>query len=157
MQRKTRCGVIGLMPQQLGIDAADFKARQARNPLAIIGAGNKEDLRMAWLWLKAVPWGTLISNAPAVVESARKLLDRKGQQGAARGPGDSSPAALQQRVAELEERQRKMVELIESLAKSNEEMTKALSYLRSRSAFNLKVNIALTVAVIGLALKLVYG
>jgi hypothetical protein len=112
---------------------------------------------MAWIWLKAVPWGTLISNAPAVVESARKLLDRKTQQGSARSPGDNSPQALQQRVEELEERQRKMVELIESLAKSNEEMTRALGYLRRRTTFNLKVNIALVVAVIGLALKLVYG
>lgn len=113
---------------------------------------------MAWLWLKAVPWSTLISNAPAVVEGARKLLDRRSAQGApAHDPGDASPQALQQRITELEERQRKMVELIESLAKSNEEMTKAVSYLRLRSAFNFKVNIALIVAVVGLALKLVYG
>lgn len=113
---------------------------------------------MAWLWLKAVPWGTLISNAPAVVESARKLLDRRGgQEVTARDAGDASPQALQQRIAELEERQREMVELIESLAKSNEEMTKALTYLRLRTAFNFKVNIGLIVAVVGLALKLVYG
>ena len=113
---------------------------------------------MAWMWLKAVPWSTIISNAPAVVDRARKILDRASSQDAPAGnAGDSSPDALQRRVAALEERQRKMAELIETLASSNEEMTKALSYLRLRAAFNFKLNIALVVAVIGLALKLVYG
>ncbi len=111
---------------------------------------------MSWLWLKAVPWGTIISNAPAVVESARKLLDRKAQADAGSTAG-SGPEALQQRVAELEARQRKMVELIESLARSNEEMTRALTYLRVRASFNFKVNIALIVAVVGLMIKMVYG
>lgn len=113
---------------------------------------------MSWIWLKAVPWSTIISNAPAVVDRARKMLDRGSSQSApARNAGDVSPEGLQRRVAQLEERQRKMVELIETLATSNEEMAKALGYLRLRTAFNFKVNIALVVAVIGLALKLVYG
>lgn len=112
---------------------------------------------MAWMWLKAVPWSTIISNAPAVVDRARKMLDRGSAQSSTRSAGDTSPEGLQRRVAELEERQRKMVELIETLASSNEEMTKALGYLRLRTAFNFKLNIALVVAVVGLALKLVYG
>lgn len=113
---------------------------------------------MAWMWLKAVPWSTIISNAPAVVDRARKILDRGSSQGTPpRNAGDGSPEGLQQRVAELEERQRKLAELVETLASSNQEMAKALTYLRLRTAFNFKLNIALVVAVVGLALKLVYG
>ncbi|MGH8679482.1 MAG: hypothetical protein ACREUQ_14165 [Burkholderiales bacterium] len=110
------------------------------------------------MWLKAVPWGTIIANAPAMVKSARRLIERRSSQSAAgRDALGTGPEALQARVLELEERQRKMAELIESLAESNERMTEALTYLRARASLNFRISILLVVAVISLMLKLVFG
>ena len=63
---------------------------------------------MSWLWLKAVPWTTILATAPALVDGARKLLERRGesaQQGAA-GAAASDPAALFGRIQALADLQR---------------------------------------------------
>lgn len=110
---------------------------------------------MAWMWLKAVPWGTIIANAPAMVNSARRLIEKRTSHGIAeRETPGTSPEALQARVLELEERSRKMAELIESLAESHERMTEAVTYLRARATLNFRISVLLVVAVIALTVKL---
>ncbi len=51
---------------------------------------------MPWLWLKAVPWGTIVATAPTVVHGACKLLERRGQtmQRPAADEAPTDPAAL---------------------------------------------------------------
>ena len=110
---------------------------------------------MSWLWLKAVPWGTIISNAPTIVDSARKLLDRRS---AAGEPGDAmatDPTSLAQRLRVVELRQQEMLDLIDKLANSNEQLSEAVTYLRARAALNFRLAIVLAVIVATLVVHLV--
>lgn len=98
---------------------------------------------MAW-WLKAVPWSVIIANTPALVDSARKLLDKhRGGSSAVRPAPEQEDGSAGQRIAELESRQRKMLELIESLASSNQQMMEAIVWLRSRARIQFAISIML--------------
>ena len=101
---------------------------------------------MAFVWLKAVPWSTIIANAPLIVDGARKLVAlvrntsaagrRDEQVAAVSGDPDTQMAALHARIAQLENEQRQSAELLSALADSNEQMAQALEYLRKRVTFN---------------------
>lgn len=109
---------------------------------------------MSWLWLKVVPWGTIISNAPTIVESARKLLDRRGAAGEIVDESASDPASFAQRLRIVELRQQEMLDVIDKLANSNEQLTEAVTYLRARAAFNFRLSLVLAVVV---AVLVVHG
>lgn len=110
---------------------------------------------MSWLWLKAVPWTTILATAPALVDSARKLLERRGENFQQGGGGASVPeaAALIGRIQALEARQQQIAEMVESLARSNEQLTSAVQYLRSRAAWNFRIALVLAIAVAYLLLR----
>ncbi len=114
---------------------------------------------MPWLWLKAVPWGTIVATAPTVVHGACKLLERRGQtmQRPAADEAPTDPAALVRRIQALEMRAQQMAERIESLARSKEELAAAVQTLRARAVWNFRLAILLAVANAGLALKLLLG
>jgi hypothetical protein len=113
---------------------------------------------MAFVWLKAVPWSTIIANAPLIVDGARKLVSlvrntsaperRNEQVGAVSGDPDVQIAALHARIVQLENEQRQSAELLSALADSNEQMAQALEYLRKRVRFNGRIAAAALVGVI---------
>ncbi|NIO42272.1 MAG: hypothetical protein GTO41_20245 [Burkholderiales bacterium] len=109
---------------------------------------------MSWLWLKAVPWGTIIANAPTIVEGARKLLERRAAAGELVDDSASDPASVAQRLRIVELRQQEMLDVIDKLANSNEQLTEAVTYLRARAAFNFRLALVLTVVV---AILVVHG
>lgn len=102
---------------------------------------------MSWLWLKAVPWGTIIANAPTIVEGARKLLDRREAGAELVEESSSDPASLAQRLRIVELRQQEMLDVINELANSNEQLTEAVTYLRARAKFNFRLSMVLAVIV----------
>jgi len=102
---------------------------------------------MSWLWLKAVPWGTIIANAPTIVEGARKLLDRREAGAELVEESSSDPASLAQRLRIVELRQQEMLDVINELANSNEQLTEAVTYLRARAKFNFRLSMVLAVVV----------
>ena len=55
----------------------------------------------------------------------------------------------------VEFRQQEMLDLIDKLANSNEQLTEAITYLRARAALNLRLAIALAVIVAILVVHLV--
>lgn len=114
---------------------------------------------MSWLWLKAVPWGTVLATAPALVDSARKLLERRAQAtlGATSDTTASDPAALVRRIQRLEGRQQQIAELLESLATSNEQLSAAVQYLRARSVWNFRIAVVLALVVAVLAARLLWA
>ena len=113
---------------------------------------------MAWLWLKAVPWSTIISNAPTIVEGARKLLDRRGTGSGAVSESATDPASLAQRLRIVELRQQEMLDVIDKLANSNEQLTEAVTYLKSRAVFNFRLAIVLSLVLASLLAKgLIFG
>jgi hypothetical protein len=100
---------------------------------------------MSW-WLKAVPWSVIIANAPALVEGARKLLDKRRSTEAGDLPVDET--SLARRLAALEGRERRMLELIESLANSNQQLIVALDGMRRRLRIGFAVAIALAIGLL---------
>jgi hypothetical protein len=111
---------------------------------------------MAWFWLKAVPWSTILANAPAVVDGARKLIERRNQE-RQQGLDPADPAtasAVANRLQAVEKRQQEIMELIESLAKSNHQLVRALESLRVRAAWSLRIALALAVVGVILSIKL---
>jgi hypothetical protein len=112
-----------------------------------------EESVMSWFWLKAVPWGTIISNAPTIVEGARKLLDRRSAESTVVDKTASDPASLAQRLRIVELRQQEMLDVIDKLAKSNEQLTEALTYLKARAAFNFRLSVVLAVVLAVLVVK----
>ena len=100
---------------------------------------------MAW-WLKAVP--LILANAPALVDGARKLLDKRRTAGETLRVDAGDEGAIARRLAQLENRERKMLELIESLASSKQQLAGAVSALRLRARINLGISIALAIGLL---------
>lgn len=100
---------------------------------------------MSW-WLKAVP--LILANAPALVDGARKMLDKRRPvaDGARGGAGEEGP--VEQRLALLENRERKMLELIESLATSNQQMIEAIAALRQRARISMGISVVLFIGLL---------
>jgi len=104
---------------------------------------------MSPLWLKAVPWSTLISNTPLIVDGAKKLVAMvKSKPVAEKIPpaadmpvGDtrSELVSLRARIQRLEEEQRQAAELVRAMAESQAQMTQVLEALRVRGRVNLRV------------------
>ena len=97
------------------------------------------------LWLKAVPWSAIISNAPLIVDGAKKLAslvrntppERNGKQvNPTAGESLSETGALHARIKQLEEEQRQSAELLRAMAETNAQMAQALEYLRRRARVN---------------------
>jgi hypothetical protein len=106
---------------------------------------------MAWFWLKAVPWSTIIANAPQLVNSARKIIERRNVGQAEIDPSATDPAALARRVQVLEARQQQIAELVESLAKSNEQLIQAIQYVKLRLTWAIRAVFLLALIALALA------
>lgn len=131
---------------------------------------------IAWLTvLKAVPWGDVISNAPVVVDGARKLWNTVGRKAgrdaeapattpsgpAAQAPLDPATALvqLQSRMdandARLEALHDQMVtssELIKALAEQNGQLIARIDTMRRRAAW-LAVGLVVAIVVALIALS----
>lgn len=114
---------------------------------------------MPWLWLKAMPWGTILATAPTVVHGARKLLGqrRRSIRPPAEDEARTEPAALVHRIRAMEMRAQQMAERIESLAGGNEELAAAVQALRLRAVWSFRLAILLAIVVAGLAFRLLLG
>lgn len=103
------------------------------------------------VWLKAVPWSTIIANAPLLVDGAKKLASmvrskpesavavRPPAGGTFTGGPQSEFAWLQERIERLEEEQRQSAELLRTMAETNAQMAQALEYLRARVRMSYRI------------------
>ena len=95
---------------------------------------------MSLLWLKNVPWATILANAPGVVDGAKKLAAAMRNKPAVadlpEAPPSSDPGA---RLLAIEEQQRATAQLLRSLAEQNAQMANALEALRQRARLHLRV------------------
>jgi hypothetical protein len=101
---------------------------------------------MALFWLKAVPWSTIVSNAPLIVDGAKALANlARSKAGAAAQPASSTLSgdpqtdltALSARVQQLEREQRQAADLLRSMAESNAQLAQAVDALRRRAVRNM--------------------
>ena len=97
-----------------------------------------------WLALKAIPWDTILANAPAILRSADALLsDTKVRPPAAASRNDIQ--ALADRVAVLEQRDRETAELLTRVSTQVAALTTAVEVLEARARWLLVVAIAASV------------
>ena len=124
-------------------------------------------MALNWLFaLKAVPWADVVQAAPAIVKGARKLFNTAresqpppvGDSEAYVPGGDGVPARLQRlevALQNLDAEQSSSAELIRSLAEQNARVIEAIEVLRARVRLLLGVSIALTVALVAIAVWLI--
>ena len=95
-----------------------------------------------WLLaLRAIPWDTILANAPAILRSTEALLsETKGRPPAAASRNDIQ--ALADRVALLEQRDRETAELLTRISTQVAALTTAGEVLEARVRWLLVVAIA---------------
>ena len=98
-----------------------------------------------WLLaLKAIPWDTILANAPAILRSADALRsETKVRAPAAHSRNDTQ--AIADRVAVLEQRDRETAELLTRLSTQVAELTAAGEVLEARARWLLVLAIAASV------------
>jgi len=117
---------------------------------------------MSPAWLKALPWSTIISNAPMIVDGAKKLASLVKSKAV---PDEIPPAsaniidnpqaeltALRARVQRLEEEQRQIAELMRTLAESQAQITEVVDALRTRARLGVGLAVILLISVVILVL-----
>ncbi|MET0350388.1 MAG: hypothetical protein ABW067_11410 [Rhizobacter sp.] len=110
--------------------------------------------------LKVVPWGDVITAAPAIVKGARKMFSRTEDEPAPVVPPGADPherlRLLEARLQEMAEREQASAKLIEALAEQNAAVVGAINVLRARARWLLAINAVLLVLLsVGVALS--YG
>jgi hypothetical protein len=96
------------------------------------------------LALKAIPWDTILANAPAILRSADALLsETKVRSPATAARNDMQ--ALVARVAVLEQRDRETAELLTRISTQVSALTTAVEVLEARARWLLVVAIAMSV------------
>ena len=95
-----------------------------------------------WLLaLKAIPWDTILANAPAILRSTDALLsETKARPPAAASRNDMQ--ALADRVAVLEQRDRETAELLTRITTQVAALTTAVEVLEARARLLLVLAIA---------------
>ena len=111
-------------------------------------------MAIPWLLaLKAIPWGTILANAPSIVGSADALVSKTSALPVAASGNDLH--ALTDRVAALEQRDHDTAELLMRVTAQIEALTAAGEVLQARAQWLLVVAIAASVvAVVAVVLAL---
>jgi hypothetical protein len=117
---------------------------------------------MAPVWLKAVPWSTILSNAPVILDGAKKLValvksrasDSTAAASSAVTEAPPDLASLSTRVQELAQRQQETAELLRSLAETNAQLTQAVEALRRRATGNFRLAVIALVCLAAMGLWL---
>jgi hypothetical protein len=96
------------------------------------------------LALKAIPWDSILANAPGILRSANVLLsETKVRSGAAASRNDVQ--ALADRIAVLEQRDRETAELLTRVTAQLAALTTASEVLEARARWLLVVAVAASV------------
>ena len=86
------------------------------------------------LAMKAIPWGTLLANAPTIMKSADALLNEtRARQGQAAPGRDDHLHAIATHVAALQQRDRETAELLKQLTSQVSALTTATEVLEARA------------------------
>lgn len=110
--------------------------------------------------LKVVPWGDVITAAPAIVKGARKMFSRTEDEPAPVVPPGADPnerlRLLEVRLQEMADREQASAKLIAALAEQNAAVVDAIGVLRARARWLVAFNAVLLV-LLAAGLVLSYG
>ena len=97
-----------------------------------------------WLFaLKAIPWETILANAPSILRSADELVSKTMRRPDAASRSDVQ--ALADRIALLEQRDRETAELLTRVTAQVGALTTAVEVIEARTRWLLVVAIAAAV------------
>jgi hypothetical protein len=106
--------------------------------------------------LRAIPWVTILANAPSIVRSANAL--RSKAQAPPEAAASNTLPALGDRIAALEQRDRESAEVITQLTAQVAALTTAGEVLEARARWLLIIAIgALTIALVAVVAVFVRG
>ena len=88
-------------------------------------------MAIPWLLLKAIPWDTILANAPSILRSANALVSKTKARTDAAPRNDIQ--ALADRIAVLEQRDSEMAELLTSVTAQVAALTTAGKMLEARA------------------------
>ena len=116
-----------------------------------------KEMAISWISaLKMVPWDVVVSNAPGVVDGARKLWNGIGKKKEAVEDETTADVSLEARlealeadVSHLQQEMASSAELIKALADQNAQLVQAVAVLRKRQQLMLGA-LAILAAGIGL-------
>jgi ATP/maltotriose-dependent transcriptional regulator MalT len=117
---------------------------------------------MSPLWLKSLPWSTILSNAPLIVEGAKKLASLVKSKPAEEVIAQATDAfhddaselsALRARVQRLEEEQGRSVELVRTMAETQAQMAQVLEAFRIRGRLSMRVAM---ISLVGVGMLLIW-
>src|SRR5687767_8637855 len=98
-----------------------------------------------FLALKAIPWDTILANAPAILRSTEALLSETKARRPPAAASRNDIQALADRVAVLEQRDRETAELLTRVSAQVVALTTAGEVLEARARWLLVVAIAASV------------
>jgi hypothetical protein len=110
-------------------------------------------MAIPWLLLKAIPWDTILANAPSILRSADALMSKTRVRPDAASRNDIQ--ALADRIAVLEQRDSEAAELLTSVTAQVAALTTAGKMLEARARWLFMVAIGasvVSVLAIGVAL-----
>jgi hypothetical protein len=82
--------------------------------------------------LKAVPWGTLLANGPAIARAAEGMLSKSHASRAQAEQTGDALRALGERVSALEANQVELSELVKRMADQGQRLTESADVLAAR-------------------------
>lgn len=108
-----------------------------------------------WLTaLKALPWGTILSQAPTVVDAANRLLSASKRKRAPPGTTDELEV-LKDRVAALEEHDQADAAVVKQLADQVAQLSRASQVVAVRVRMVLLISVvAIAIGIVSIALTL---
>ena len=101
----------------------------------------------------AVPWAQIIRWAPQIISVSRELLQKTRRTAPAPLTRAADDSNLAQRIAALEENERRQAELVERMAEQQASIARAVLLLHRRVRILIGVVIVLAVALAWVALR----
>lgn len=83
--------------------------------------------------LKAIPWSTLLSQAPTLIEHSRKLFTRAASPGATASPQPDVLAEIRTRLDALDVNARTQAELLRQITEQMQRLTLGLEVVAART------------------------
>jgi hypothetical protein len=112
-------------------------------------------MAISWLTaLRAVPWGTILSQAPTVVDAANRLLSQSKRRPPQSGSSDELET-LKERIAALEEHDQADAAVVKQLADQVAELSRLSQVMAVRMRMVLLLSlVAITTGMVALGLML---
>lgn len=102
----------------------------------------------------AVPWKQLLVWTPQILDLSRELLERaRGTKASAKLVRAADPADLAERIAALEENERRQAELVERMATQQVRLSRAVTVLHRNQWILISVVVVLVGLVVWLAAR----